>query len=282
MMRLVTVLGCCCGLTLLGAPVAAGDEAPPCAAATSEELRFVEVAPSGEAILGGRAGGAVKAHVVNRTGKVICRLLVQVSLDGKERPGTCAGEDGVKPGGEADVRCGFTLLAGESRGVVVDRGSRRPGMPGRGAPPKVRLKVEGAELSDPAAWRRWEEKRAAAARRAAEQAAASKAGFQHSFTITRAADGKSAREQVERAMGRLRDCVLERARRNPKLELGARLAVRVSRGRRGAEPLLAVKVLTEKGLGPEVRECLAALELVELPAGSDFEAVVDVSYRPER
>ncbi|HEY3359862.1 MAG TPA: hypothetical protein VGQ83_41815 [Polyangia bacterium] len=259
--------------------VAAAEEAPPCTPATAADSRLVEVQPSAEVELHGReGGGVVKSHVINRTSRIVCRVLLDVTLDGKARPGTCYKEDGVKAGGEADVRCHFTLLQGEGRRGVSDNSSRRPGQPAKtAAPPRVKVKVTGLTLADVAAYRAWEARRVAAARKAIEAAEAARGGFRQSVKLTRGKD-KEARWHVERAMTRLKDCLVARAQRNPRLVLSATLRLAVSRPRNTtADGLLAVKVLNEKGLAP-ARDCIEALDLIEIPAPTEFEAIADVSY----
>jgi hypothetical protein len=267
---------------LLAADAARADEEAPCKPASPADARLVDVAAAPKATLSAKEGGVVRVHATNRTGRVLCRVLAVVSLDGRERPATCVRDDGVKPAGEADLRCTFPLLSGEAaRGGVADGANRRPGQPAKTSPPKVRVKVSGLDLAEVDAFRAWEARRVVAAQQAAERAAAAREAFRQTVTLTRG-PAKDAREVLDRALGRLKECVIGRAKRNPKLVVVAKLRVGVSRPRSGeADGLLAVKVLSQQGLA-EVRDCLGALDLIEVPGGLDFEAIAEVSYQAAR
>ena len=140
-----------------------------------------------------------------------------------------------------------------------------------------RVKVTGVSLADVTAYRAWEARRVAAARKAIAAADAARGGFHQSVKLTRGQD-RQAREHLERAMTRLKECLVARGKRDPRLTLSATLRLAVSRPRNpAADGLLAVRVVSKKGLAP-ARDCVAALDLIEIPAPTEFEAIADVSY----
>jgi hypothetical protein len=269
---------------MLAAPLAAqaAEEAPPCRPAKPIDLGLVTVWPAGEANLRGKDGGTVKVRVTNKTGRVVCRLLGELTLEGKARPFTCH-EPAVEAGGEAEMLCSFMLLAGERKGGLNIPSTRRPGTPAprEAEKAKVRVKATGMELAEAKAYKEWEVRREAERRKAREQAAAVRAGFRHVVTVKRASNGKEVAELLDRSLARLKECFVARAQRNPKLHIELKLGLGVSRARStdgSPENLLAIKVLAQKGPRAEVRDCLGALELTTLPQSLDFEALADVTY----
>lgn len=269
---------------LLALPSRAGaaDETPPCKPAKPIDLGLVTLWPVGEANLRGKDGGTVKVRVTNKSGRVVCRILGELTLDGKARPVTCH-EPAVEAGAETEMLCTFVLLAGERKGGVSLPGSRRPGTPGprEEGKTKVRVKASGMELAEAKAYKEWEVRHAAAQRKERERAAAVRAGFRHTVSVKRASNAKEVGQLLDRSFARLKECFVTRAKRNPKLQIEVKLRLGVSRARGGEgepENLLAIKVLQEKGPRADVRDCLGVLELTTLPQGLDFEAFADVSY----
>jgi len=259
------------------------EEAPPCRPGKPSDLGLVSAYPVGSASLR-KEGGSVKARVTNRSGRVVCRLFGTLTLNGKGRPVTCP-EPAVEVGAETEMLCLFTLLPGERGGGVQLPGARRPGMP---VPHdkdddkvRVRVKLQGLELADPTAYREWQARRREEQRRAAARAAAVRAGFRHTVKVSRASSPKEATKVLDRAMARLKECLVARAKRDPKLHVELQLRLGVSRAKSddGApENLLAVRVVGEKGSRPAIRDCVGALELTTLPSGLDFEAAGTVIY----
>jgi hypothetical protein len=275
----------CAVLAALALPGLAGaaEEPPPCRPGKPRDVELVSAWPVGTANLRGRAGGSVKVRVTNRSGRVVCRLFGELTLNGKVRPVTCS-EPAVGVGAETEMVCEFALMPGERQGGGLDlRTRRRPGTPAprESARPHVRIKLRGLELADAAAWREWGARQEAERRRAAARAAAVRAGFRHTLTLKRATNDKEARVLLERALGRLKECLVARAKRNPKLVVELQLRLGVSRAGGGDAPpesLLAVTVVAAKGPKAEIRDCSEALELTTIPAGLDFEAVAAVTY----
>jgi len=266
----------------LPAVARASDEAPPCKPARPLDLGLVTVWPVGEANLRAKDGGTVKLRVTNKTGRVVCRVLGELTLNGKARPVTCH-EPAVEAGAESEMLCSFMLLAGERKGGLNIPSSRRPGTPAPhdGDKAKVRVKATGMELAEAKAYKEWEARREVARRKAREQAAAARAGFRHAVTVKRASSTKEVTEILDRAFARLKECFVGRAKRNPKLLVDLKLRLGVSRARTGdgaQENLLSIKVLQEKGSRAEVRDCLGVLDLTTLPEHVDFEAFADVHY----
>lgn len=269
---------------VLALPVAAraSEEAPPCKPAKPIDLGLVTVWPVGEANLRARDGGTVKLRVTNKTGRVVCRILGELTLNGKARPVTCH-EPAVEAGAESEMLCSFMLLTGERKGGLSIPSTRRPGQPAPrdGETAKVRVKASGLELAEAKAYKEWEVRREVERRKTRERAAAARAGFRHTVTVKRASSAKEVTELLDRSFARLKECFVGRARRNPKLQIELKLRLGVSRARTGdgvPENLLAIKVLQEKGSRAEVRDCLGVLELTSLPHGLDFEAFADVKY----
>jgi hypothetical protein len=266
----------------------ASDEPPPCKPAKPIDLGLVTVWPVGEANLRAKEGGTVKVRVTNKTGRVVCRVLGDLTLNGKSRPVTCH-EPAVDAGAEAEMLCSFMLLTGERQGGVNLPSTRRPGQPAPrdGEKVRVRIRATGMELAEAKAFKEWEARREVARKKAREQAAAARAGFRHKVTVKRASNAKEVNELLDRAFNRLKECFVGRAKRNPKLQVALKLRLGVSKARTGdgaPENLLAIRVLDQKGPRPEVRDCLAVLDLTTLPATLDFEAFADVSYEavPEK
>ena len=276
---------------LLTVPAAAGaaDEAPPCTPGKPVDLGLVSLWPVGEANLRGRDGGTVKVRASNKTGRVLCRVFGELTLNGKARPVSCH-EPAVEAGGEGEMLCSFVLFSGERKGGLSIPSTRRPGTPAPKDPEKakVRVKATGLELADPKAYKEYLARREAARRRALLQAAAVREGFRHAITVRRASSTKEVTELLDRAFARLKECFVARARSDPKLQVELKLRLGVSRARSGdgsPENLLAVKVLSEKGPRAAMRDCLGVLDLTTLPQNLDFEAHADVTYKakpPER
>lgn len=261
----------------------ASEEPPPCQPAKPLDLGLVTVWPVGEANLRAKEGGTVKLRVTNKTGRVVCRVLGDLTLNGKSRPVTCH-EPAVEAGAETEMLCTFMLLAGERQGGVNLPTSRRPGQPApkEGEKVKVRVKAVGLELAEAKAYKEWEARREVARKQARERAAAVRAGFRHSVQVKRASNAKETGQILDRCFVRLKECLVARAKGNPKLQLALKLRLGVSRARTGdgaPENLLAIKVLEEKGPRREVRDCLGVLELTTLPPNLDFEAFADVAYQ---
>jgi hypothetical protein len=236
----------------------------------------------GEANLRAKEGGTVKVRVTNKTGRVVCRMIGELTLNGKPRPVTCH-EPAVEAGAESEMLCSFMLLTGERKGGLSIPSTRRPGTPAPRDEEKarVRVKATGIELAEPKAYKEWEARREVARRKAREAAAAARAGFRHLVTVKRASSTREVTEILDRAFARLKECFVGRGQRNPKLKIELKLRLGVSRARSGdgtPENLLGIKVLAEKGPRAEVRDCLSVLELTSLPDKLDFEALADVSY----
>ena len=270
---------------VLAIPAGAGasDEAPPCKPAKPIDLGLVTVWPVGEANLRAKEGGTVKVRVTNKTGRVVCRVLGDLTLNGKPRPVTCH-EPAVEAGAETEMLCSFMLLTGERQGGISIPSTRRPGQPAQreGEKVKVRVRATGMELADAKAYKEWEARREVAQKKAREQAAAVRAGFRRTVTVKRASNAKEVNEFLDRSFARLKECFVGRAQRNPKLQIALKLRLGVSKARTGdgaPENLLAIRVLEQKGSRPEVRDCLAVLELTSLPENLDFEAFADVNYQ---
>jgi hypothetical protein len=267
----------------------AAEEAPPCKPAKPIDLGLITVWPAGEANLRAKDGGTVKLRVTNKTGRVVCRILGELALNGKSRPVTCH-EPAVEAGAESEMLCSFMLLAGERQGGLSLPTTRRPGQPAPkdGEKAKVRVKATGLELAEAKAYKEWEARREVERRKAKAQAAAARAGFRHTVAVKRASNAKEVTSLLDRSFARLKECFVGRGKRNPKLQIEIKLRLGVSRARTGdgaPENLLAIKVLQEKGPRADVRDCLAVLELTTLPESLDFEAVADVHYvavPPER
>jgi hypothetical protein len=254
---------------LLVAPgiAAAGDRPPPCQPATRGELMLVDL----EALPGSRDPEQFAVRVTNHSGRLVCRVNAQVRTGGRQRLASCTAESAVGPAGQ--MTCRFTDGAAAARG-----GRRRPG--GAAPAPRMKATVTGLELAATDAYTAWEARRAAAHSQPAS-APRARVGFHHALTITRASDGKAAQHELDRAIGRLRACLLGRARRNPKLTARASLRLSVSRARSDsddAERLLAVKVLGPPALAPELRDCIRVLDLVVIESGADFVATAEVGY----
>ena len=260
----------------------ASDDTPPCKPAKQIDLGLVTVWPVGEANLRGKDGGTVKVRVTNKTGRVVCRVLGDLTLNGKARPVTCH-EPAVEAGAETEMLCSFMLLSGERQGGVSLPGARRPGQPTpkEGEKVRVRIKATGMELAEAKAYKEWEARRDVVRKRDRERAAAVRAGFRHTLAVKRASNAKEVSELLDRSFNRLKECFVGRAKRNPKLQIELKLRLGVSRARGGdgdPDNLLAIKVLHEKGPRADVRDCLGVLELTTLPQGLDFEAFADVNY----
>ncbi|HEY3360049.1 MAG TPA: hypothetical protein VGQ83_42755 [Polyangia bacterium] len=268
-------------LSILVPGLARGDDAaPPCRPAKPGELMLVEVdAPAPGVQRADR--GSFGVRVTNHSGRVVCRVLVQVRMGARARPAAC------QPGGETavgaeEMTCTFTDAGAGEPGAPGRGGRRRRGGPSSPEPAsKPKLTVTGLDLAPTGAYASWQARRPAAHSQPASAPAATRFGFRHALKITRASDGKAAQRELDRAMGRLRECVLGRARRNPKLTVHATLRLGVSRARGNngeTESLLAVKVVNPPAPAPEVRDCASALDLVTVPAGTDFLATADVHY----
>jgi hypothetical protein len=265
-------------VTLLVPALGRGEEEPPpCRPARPGELMLVDLDVTAAA----DARSTFGARVTNHSGRMVCRVLVQTRGGGRRRPASCHPSDAYAIATDGRMICAFTAAA-EAPASPPTRGGRRR----REAPPasaaggRLKVTVTGLELADVDAYQEWEARRTAPASQPASAPAAAP-GFRHHVTLARASDGTAARRELDRALGRLRECVLERARKNPTLTVQATLRLSVSRARGDdgtGECLLAVKVLSPPAMAPEVRDCVRILDLVVLATGSDFSATAEVSY----
>jgi CheY-like chemotaxis protein len=270
-------LGC-----LLAVPAAAAAEAepPPCRPARPGELTLVNVAVVGAADVRSQERRLFPVRLTNRSGRMVCGLLAKVAVGGRERAARCFPDEALAVGAEGPMICTFTEASDVPSSAPARGARRRRGGAARSAAATVKLTVTGLELVEADAYKAWQTRRTAAHSQPAS-APAARVGFHHVLTITRASDAKAARQELDRAIGRLRECLLARARKSPKLTVQAtlRLGVSRSRGDNGeSESLLAVKVLAPPLLAPEMRDCVRILDLVAVASGTDFLATAEVRY----
>jgi hypothetical protein len=284
MARLATAL---LGLLVLAPLLARAEDAPPCRRGTKEEVKLVDVAVATAPDLSARDHGTLKVQVTNRTLLVVCRVLGEVSLDGRDRPARCVGTGTLGPGALGVMACTFPLSAADrpppplSPAAPDGRHARRAAAPKTPRAPTTKLVITEIDFADARAYAAWRARRAAPASQSASGPIISRGGFRHTLTVVRASDPKEARRQLDRAVVRLRECLLTRARRNPKLKVQATLRLGVSRARgedAEADSMLAVKVLDPKAAGSDVRDCAGALDLFVVPARLDFEARAEIHY----
>jgi hypothetical protein len=260
--------------------LAGAEEEPPCRPALPSQLLLVDLDLPPRADVKQPERRLFRARVTNRSGRLVCRVAATVTANGRSRAAACFPEDVLAVGADGWMLC--TLMeAGDGQPTARARGTRR----GRGqdstAARRPRLAVTGLELVGVDALQAWQARRTAPRSQPASAPTAPRFGFRHVVKVARASDAKGAQQALERAMTRLRECLLGRARRNPKLAVQAtlRLGVSRSRGENGeTESLLAAKVASPPPIAPEMRDCVSALDLVTVPPGMDFLATAEVGY----